>query len=127
MAIIPAAISHIIMGTVNGLTLLGPFRCRFNVDCSNTSMPPMPDPISTPYRVGFFDISKFECFIASFAAKIPIEMNREFLFSSFLCSLFISLFSFGYSSFLIIFSVFFSFLFIPIVFFALSVAYFLVL
>ncbi len=53
IATCPAAVSGSIIGTMNGLTRLGPFLVSIEASFSRVLTPPIPVPIITPVRVLF--------------------------------------------------------------------------
>ena len=83
--ICPAAILPIIIGTKNGLILLGPFEKSTLNWSSIVSIPPIPHPNITPNR-SLFIISRFklESCIAILAPATAYWVNLSILFTSFL-------------------------------------------
>ena len=67
METFPAAMLEIISGTINGLTLEGPFSIIFVYSRSTTCRLPIPDPTITPTRNG-----------SSFSMSIPASANASF-------------------------------------------------
>jgi len=76
IAIIPAGMSAIIDGTVNGETRRTPCMWRFNVARSSTSSPPTPDATSTPASLPSAVMSSPESVTASRAATSASWMQR---------------------------------------------------
>jgi len=79
----PAALLIISFGTVNGLMRSGPGVLRTLIPVVIVSIPPIPDPMTTPPRSGSSRSKSIpECSTASAAAQIPRRAKRSIRLAS---------------------------------------------